>query len=46
MTYREVFRSHRVLFLIPVVVAAVIALWSGISAPKMYRSLGTLWSDS
>jgi uncharacterized protein involved in exopolysaccharide biosynthesis len=45
-TYAEVFRAHRIRFLIPVVLAALIAGWAGASAPKMYRSGATLWSDS
>jgi len=45
-TYGETFRSHRILFLIPVVLAAIVAGWSGLSAPKMYRSAATLWSDA
>ena len=44
--YSDVFRSHRVLFLLPVVLAGAIALWVSLSAPKMYRSQATLWSDN
>jgi uncharacterized protein involved in exopolysaccharide biosynthesis len=45
-TYSEVFRAYRLRFLVPVVLAGLIALWAGFSAPKMYRAGATLWSDS
>jgi hypothetical protein len=34
-TYSEVFRAYRLRFLVPVVLAGLIALWAGFSAPKM-----------
>ena len=45
-SYRDVFRSHRLLFLVPVVLAGGLALWSAVAAPKVYRSGATLWSDT
>lgn len=44
--YKEVFRAHRLLFLLPVVIAAALAGFSAVTAPKMYQSAATLWSDS
>jgi uncharacterized protein involved in exopolysaccharide biosynthesis len=44
--YTEVFRAHRLLFLAPVVIAAALAAFSAVTAPKMYQSDSTLWSDS
>src|SRR5581483_11231958 len=44
--YREAFRRHRILFVTPVLVAGALALWIALSAPKMYRSGATVWSDS
>lgn len=44
-SYRDVYRSHRVLFTLPAVLAAAIALWAGTSAPKLYESQASLWSD-
>jgi uncharacterized protein involved in exopolysaccharide biosynthesis len=44
--YRETFGRHRVLFVLPVVLAGALALWAAAAAPKMYRSGATLWSDS
>ena len=44
-SYRDAYRSHRVLFALPVVLAAGIALWAGLSAPRLYESQASLWSD-
>lgn len=44
--YIHVFRSHRVLFLLPVVLAGAVALWVAATAPTMYQSRATLWSDT
>lgn len=44
--YRETFRRHRVLFLVPVVVALVFAAWSVVGAPKSYVSSASLWVDN
>jgi uncharacterized protein involved in exopolysaccharide biosynthesis len=44
--YRETFRRHRTIFLVPVVLAFLFAAWSTVTAPKAYRASATLWSDS
>jgi hypothetical protein len=44
--YAEVFRTHRLVFLLPVVLAGAVALWVALAAPPMYRSSATLWSDA
>jgi uncharacterized protein involved in exopolysaccharide biosynthesis len=44
--YRETFRRHRLLYLSPVILAVVLAGWSAVGAPKLYRSSTSLWSDS
>lgn len=44
--YRETFHSHRVLFVLPVVLATFFALWTSIGAQKLYRSNSSLWSGS
>jgi len=44
--YIETFKEHRLLFLVPVVIAAAIAAFSAVTATKMYQSDATLWSDS
>jgi len=43
--YIQTWREHRVLFLFPVVLAGVVALWLNLAAPKIYRSSTSLWSD-
>ena len=43
--YLDVFRSHWVLFLLPVAIAGALALWAAIGEPTMYRSRVTLWSE-
>jgi uncharacterized protein involved in exopolysaccharide biosynthesis len=44
--YRETFRRHRLLFLLPVVLGAVVGLTFSLGSPKLYQSYTTLWSDS
>jgi uncharacterized protein involved in exopolysaccharide biosynthesis len=44
--YLETFNRHRVLFALPVVIAGILALWTSLGAPKLYRSQTSLWSDT
>jgi uncharacterized protein involved in exopolysaccharide biosynthesis len=44
--YIQTFRRHRALFLVPIAVAGLIALWSALGAPKLYRSTSGLWLDT
>jgi uncharacterized protein involved in exopolysaccharide biosynthesis len=44
--YRETFRRHRLLFLLPVVLGAVLGLTFSLGSPKLYRSTASLWSES
>jgi hypothetical protein len=44
--YRETFHSHRVLFVLPVILGAVFALWTAAGSQKLYRSNASLWSGS
>ena len=44
--YRETFRRRRGLFILPIVLGAVIALWASLGSPKLYRSGASIWSDT
>ncbi len=44
--YRETFRRHRALLLLPVVLATAITVWSAVTAPPMYEAAASVWSDS
>jgi uncharacterized protein involved in exopolysaccharide biosynthesis len=44
--YKTTFRRHRLLFLIPVVVALFVAAWSVLGAPKSYMATASLWVDN
>jgi hypothetical protein len=44
--YIETFRRHRLLFLLPILVAGAIALWTALGAPTLYRSTASLWLDT
>ena len=44
--YLQTLRAHRVLFALPVVVAAVIATWFVLGAPKQYQAGTSLWFDN
>jgi hypothetical protein len=43
--YRETFRRHRGMFIVPIVVGMVFALWTTLGTPKLYRSSASVWSD-
>lgn len=45
-SYRETFRSHRLLLILPIVIATVIGGWFVLGAPKSYESSGSLWVDT
>jgi uncharacterized protein involved in exopolysaccharide biosynthesis len=44
--YKDTFRQHRRLFLLPLLVGVVFALWVNLGAPAVYRSSTSLWSDT
>ncbi len=44
--YRETFRRHRLLFLLPVLLGAVLGLTFSLGTPKLYRSSETLFAES
>ena len=45
-TYRDTFRSHRVLFILPIIVSLVTAAWFAFGAAPTYRSTASLWVDN
>lgn len=44
--YRATFRRHRLLLIVPIVIAVVLAVWSTIGAPPTYESTTSLWVDT
>jgi uncharacterized protein involved in exopolysaccharide biosynthesis len=44
--YLDTYRQHRLLFILPLVIGVVFALWINLGAPKLYRSSTSLWSDT
>jgi len=44
--YKETFARHRLLFSLPVVLAAMVSLLFVLSAPKVYQAEATLWVDT
>ena len=44
--YFETFRRHRLLFVLPIVLAGVLATWVQVAAPPTYRSGASLWSET
>lgn len=42
--YIETFSRHRRLFILPVVVTTIIALWFAFGTPKQYRASASLWA--
>lgn len=44
--YLETFRRHRTLFLVPPIVAMLLATWFNVGEPAMYRSSTSVWSDA
>jgi uncharacterized protein involved in exopolysaccharide biosynthesis len=44
--YRETYRRHRLLFLLPVLLGAVLGLTFSLGSPKLYRSSATLFAES
>lgn len=44
--YVATWRRHRVWFLVPVVIAVLVAGWSVVGAPKSYMSQVSLWVDN
>jgi hypothetical protein len=44
--YRQTFSRHPVLFSLPLVLTAFLALWAVLGAPKTYQSSASLWVDT
>lgn len=44
--YMDTYRRHRVLFLVPVLLGMLFALWTTVGSPAVYRSSTSLWSDT
>ena len=44
--YASVFRRHRVLFSMPIVLALFLAVWTVLVTPKQYTSTASLWFDN
>src|SRR5436190_11055297 len=44
--YLDTFRQHRLLYLLPILIGIVIAVWFNLGAQKLYRSSTSLWSDT
>ena len=44
--YKETFRRHRRLFLLPLLIGMLFALWVNLGKPAVYRSTTSLWSDT
>jgi hypothetical protein len=44
--YRETFRRHRRLLIVPIIVSAVVAGWFSFGAAPTYRSSASLWIDN
>jgi uncharacterized protein involved in exopolysaccharide biosynthesis len=44
--YVDTYRQHRRLFLLPLLIGMLFALWINLGAPSLYRSSTSLWSDT
>jgi hypothetical protein len=44
--YMDTYRQHRVLFLVPLFVGMLFALWVSLGSPAVYRSSTSIWSDT
>ena len=44
--YRETFRRHRRLLILPIVLAVFVAGWFVLGSPKSYQSTASLWVDT
>jgi hypothetical protein len=44
--YIDTYRQHRALYLVPLLIGMVMALWFNLGSPKLYRSSTSLWSDT
>jgi uncharacterized protein involved in exopolysaccharide biosynthesis len=44
--YMSTYREHRVLFLLPLFVGMLFALWVSLGSPSVYRSSTSIWSDT
>jgi uncharacterized protein involved in exopolysaccharide biosynthesis len=44
--YMNTYREHRALFLVPLLVGMLFALWVTLGSPAVYRSSTSMWSDT
>ncbi len=44
--YRETFRRHRILVLLPLALTTLLVIWSTVAAPPTYQSATSIWSSS
>jgi hypothetical protein len=44
--YIDTYRQHRLLFLLPVLLGMLIAVWANLGKPTLYRATTSLWSDT
>jgi hypothetical protein len=44
--YIDTYRQHRLLFLLPVLIGMLFALWANLGKPTLYRADTSLWSDT
>lgn len=44
--YIDTYKQHRVLFLLPLLIGVLFAIWASLGAPALYRSSTSLWSDT
>jgi uncharacterized protein involved in exopolysaccharide biosynthesis len=45
-SYIDTYRQHRVLFMVPLLIGMIVAIWINLGAPSLYRSSTSLWSDT
>jgi uncharacterized protein involved in exopolysaccharide biosynthesis len=44
--YLDTYRQHRLLFLLPILIGMLLAVWTNLGKPDLYRSSTSLWSDT
>jgi hypothetical protein len=44
--YMDTYRQHRLLFLLPLLIGMLLAVWTNLGKPTLYRASTSLWSDT
>jgi hypothetical protein len=44
--YIDTYRQHRLLFLLPLLIGMLLAVWANVGKPTLYRASTSLWSDT